>query len=205
MPTRAPLCDGCLDAAARDIRSMPRDYRDLAQRLAPGARFLAERPGGGGDPPAPIDLRVDALMREIHHALTVWEPAVREFAGLSPERVGRVRAGFAVLTAARIIAPRTHTLAALPPIACYAEGFGVAPVVRDGIAAVGQLRALHRRARLVLGLTRLVQHLPGECSKCGAAALRRNDGSDTVHCAHCGRSWTYDDYRRYVCLILEAA
>lgn len=209
VPVRPPLlrlCRPCLDAAARDIAALALDYRDLAQRLpGGGGAALSGRVSGTAEPGTPLALDIEALMREIHWTLTVWEPPVREIARLPPERTRGVRPGWAVRAAVGVIAPRVDVLAALPPVAGYGKGLDAGPVVQDGLDAVWTLRELHRRARAALGLTRLVHRLPGDCSDCGAAALRRDDGSDTVRCAQCDCRWTYDDYRRYVCMILEVA
>ena len=135
-------------------------------------------------------------------ALTVWEPAVREADGLSPEIARGVRPGWAVANAVAVIAPRVPILHGLPPTACFADGLEAGPVERDGRYAVEQLRRLHRRARSILGITRLVFRLPGECSaSCVGWTLRRAAGSDTVWCASCNRRWTYDDYQKYVQLM----
>lgn len=198
-----PLCPGCLRAAAADIAALPRDHADLTRELVPIERGLSHVAAPGADDAGvPLALDVEALQRSIFWALTVWEPPVREAAGLSPERVGGVRDAWAVARAAAVIAPRTDVLAALGPTWGFADGLDAGPVARDGEHAVAQLRGLHRRARAVAGLTRLVYELPGECSRCGAAALRRTNGSDTVRCEVCERRWTYDDYQRYVGLML---
>lgn len=200
-PVRGPLCVDCLTVAHREIRSLVLDYRDLAQRLVPTAG-VGMRISGTPDPVAPMNLDIDALMSAIVWTLTVWEPPVREAARLPPMPDGAVRGGFAVASAVRVIAPRVDVLAALPPTWGFADGWAAGPVERDGVAAVDSLRELHRRARHVLGLTRLVHRLPGACSGCGLSALRRDDGSDTVRCDGCGRRWTHDDYQRYVGLLL---
>lgn len=198
----ARLCEPCLRLAARDVRALVWDYRDLAQRIAAGGGAASTRSAPG--PRIPIDLGVDALQRDIAHTLTVWEPPVREAAGLSPETTRGVRPGWAVATAVAVIAPRVALMSTLPASWCFQEGPEAPPALWDGLGGLEALRGLHWRARYALGVTRLVQRLPGECSACGLEALRRADGSDTVHCAGCGRRWTYDDYRRYVGLMLGA-
>ena len=198
-----PLCVRCLASAQRDIADLELDYRDLGDALGVAG-------GGGGGRTTdrhstPLRLEVDALMREIFWQLTVWEPAVREAARLGPESSGNVRMSWAVATALAVIVPRVDVLAALPLTWCYADGWSAGPVPRTGVDAVVALQALHRRARSMLGTSTLVMRLPGDCSACGSLALQRIAGSDTVSCAVCERSWAYDDYRRYVRLILAAA
>jgi hypothetical protein len=197
-----PLCPECLHRAAVDVAELPTDYADLGRELTPDERGLRRRVGGDDERPIPLALHVEALQRSIFWALTVWEPPVREAAGLSPERTRGVRDGWAVEAAAKVIAPRLPILAALGPTWGYADGLDAGPVERDGVDAVVTLRTLHRRARAVCGLTCRDIDLPGHCPGCGAAALLRRDGTETVRCGVCDDRRTYDDYRRYVGLML---
>lgn len=198
----APLCAGCLDRAEADIRALRDDHARLRGLLVPGQGGMRAWVSGGGAAGVPIALHIEALRSDIAHGLTTWEPAVREAAGLPAEAVGPVREGWAVAAAVRVIAPRVAILASLPPVWTYAEGVECGPVERDGVWAVARLRRLHGRARATLGTGRLIEALPGECSRCGATALRRADGTETVWCDACDQRWTWDDYRRYVGLML---
>jgi len=199
---RRPLCESCLTSSTRDIRSLALDFRDLSMNLArQGTAFRTSMVSESAELAVPMRLSVDELMREIAWQLQVWEPPVREAARLSPERTVGVRMGWAVAEAVAVIAPRVDVLAALPPTWGLAEGIDAGPVEHDGVWAVGALVGLHRRARSMLGLTRLITRLPGECSACGATALQRESGSETVQCAVCWEAWTHDDYRRYVGLV----
>ncbi len=199
----APLCDECLRVAAADVAALRFDYDDLGRELAPAEQGMSRRVAcGDDDDTVPLALHIEALQRSIFWALTVWEPPVREAAGLTRERTRGVRDRWAVDTAVTVIAPRVVVLARLGPTWGYAEGLDAGPVARDGVWALSNLRALHRRARAACGVNRWTFTLPGECSRCGAAALLRRDGSDTVWCGACDQRWTYDDYRRYVGLML---
>jgi hypothetical protein len=195
---RCPLCRECLAVAARDVAALTLDYRDLAQLLPPGGTAMAARVSGTTTPPIPLDLGVDALQRDIAWTVCAWEPAVRERAGLPAEVTRGVRPGWAVAAAVAVIAPRVDVLASLPPTLCRADGLDAGLVERDGVYAVASLRALHRRARSALGLSRSVVRLPGTCASCGAEALERESGSDWVRCGHCAGRLTADEYRAYV-------
>lgn len=200
---RAPLCPACCQRTGLQISALARDYADLEGELMPTQRGLGARSvSSGDDTGTPLAVGVEALQRSILWALTVWEPPVREAAGLPPERTRGVREGWAVAAAVRVLAPRVEVLAALGPTWGYAEGLDAGPVARDGIWAVGDLCHLHRQARTVCGLTRRTFHLPGECSRCGASALLRVDGADIIRCGRCDQRWTDDDYRQYVSLTL---
>lgn len=200
----ARLCDDCLRLAGRDIAALVRDYADLEGCLAAGGGGLSTRVSGHREPPTPIDLGVDALQRAIAHTLTVWEPPIREAAGLPRERTRGVRQGWAVATACAVIAPRVALMSTLGPLWGFQDGWDTGPVAYTGIDGIGALRRLHGRCRAILGATTLIHRLPGSCSGCGMETLRRDDGRETVYCASCGRRWTWGDYRRYIAMELEA-
>ncbi len=198
---RSPICDGCADVAGRDVRALAVDFIDLAQIIGrTSGSALGVRVSGTAERPLPIAEGVDALQRLIVHELTTWEPAVRERADLSAEVTRGVRPGWAVATAVAVIGPRIHVLASVPPT-WVREGLAV--VERNGLEAVERLRGLHRRARGLLGLTRLVTRVPGDCSACGMWTLDRENGTEKVRCASCGAAWSADEYRRYVGLLVS--
>lgn len=202
----SPMCEWCLKVASADIEQLVADYVDLEAELVPAQRGMRERVAcGGAVGSVPLALDIEALQRSIVWTLTVWEPPVRELAGLSPERTDNVRDGWAVKTAVSIIVPRIALLAGLGDTWGFADGLAAGPVVRNGIHAVASLRTLHRQARSAVGATELVHALPGVCAGCRANALRRANGSDQVFCDVCHRCWTIEDYRRYVRLRLDEA
>jgi hypothetical protein len=196
-----PICDSCADSAAHDISFLPLDYFDLKRDCAKptGASDVRiSRPDPHGFPL--IDLFVDELCSDIEWTLRAWEIPVREVARLAPEVTAGVRPGWAVSTAATLLAAHVRVLASLPATVGYADGLAAGPVTRDGRHGITALRMLHARARSRLGLTRRVLRLPGECSQCSAWTFRRSDGGDTVWCETCGGRWTYESYRQYVTL-----
>jgi hypothetical protein len=193
-----PICDWCADTAAADIAALPADYVDLKQdleRRSGISETKISRPNPTGV--EPIDLFVDELCSDICWTLTVWEIPVREAARLAPQ-AAQVRPGVAVAAAAALLSTHIRVLAALAPTVGYADGLVAGPVLRCGRDGIDALRALHRRARAHLGITAQVFRLPGDCSRCNAWALRRKDGGDDVWCDNCRRTWTYDDYCKYV-------
>lgn len=193
------LCRKCETESTRDVRQLPFDFRDLSQLLADGTTSETQIAWQPASVP-PINLGVDALLRRIEWVVTFWEVPVREAARLAEIRSGRTRPGFAVLRAAEIISPRVDLLAGLRTYG-YADGPEAEARDASGLDALAELRQLHRFARTALGLTRRTFRLPGDCSDCGAWALRRRDGAETVWCDDCGRRWTLDDYRTYVRLM----
>lgn len=79
-----------------------------------------------------------------------------------------------------------------------------------GWLGVLDLAALHRRATAVLGLTKPIRRLPGECSGCGQPNLQQDQprykgDNPLVRCGGCERTWSYDEYARYAGLWEAAA
>ena len=211
------LCWPCERHGRWAIEQLPLDWRDLSDRLAPGS--------GGGvvsgsrtEAPIPVNLGVDALMREIAYALTAWEIRVRDVAHLSDAPARGVRDQVAVPRAAAILAAHFPVLLALP-FEGYMPYDSTAPVDEDGPGAVVELTSLHHRARTMLGLTvrRERRELPcplipcerhgvercteaacvDHISGCGQYTLVQELGGDTVTCDWCGYTLSLDEYARY--------
>ncbi|MDP9144591.1 MAG: hypothetical protein M3N43_07820 [Actinomycetota bacterium] len=212
-----PLCAACLGGAARSVRALTYDYVDLAQLVPrPTGQRGDGQPGRSGEPPVPINVNVDALQKAIWWVTTTWaEELVAEHRLANPPE--QVRDGHAVQWAVGVLAPRVELLARLDgielvdyPLADEAASMrvGTATItVVTGAQAVLDLDHLHQRARSVLGLTRRVTKLPGECSGCLRADLRQDEpryqGEPlTIYCGSCGRTWTRDEYERYALLAI---
>lgn len=204
----APLCAECLRAGERAVQQLVYDYRDLEQHLPrlPSQR-LDGQPGHSSEHPTPLREDVDALQRAIWWVAVTWAEILADrhrLGGLSK----RVRDGWAVVWAARIIGPRVHDLACVGtqelsdyPLTTEDGAIrhrSVALAYIGGAQAVLDLTWLHERARSVLGLTRLVRRLPGTCAnpRCERPALEQENGSEKVSCGHCGNTETRDDYER---------
>lgn len=188
-----PLCLACLDASRADLRALVLDYADLEQLLvATGTRALFVT--GTREPPIPYAVGIDALQHDIWYAVTTWEEIVRDLAGLAEPAV-RVRPGWAVQHAVAILEHRLGMLSRVGPVALYLDG---RPGEQTGLEAVQGFSSLHKRARAALGLTRHVERLYGRCRACDWETLRRDAGSETVYCAHCGVKQTRDEYHRWL-------
>lgn len=201
--TRA-LCEDCERVAHSDVSLLRYDYVDLSQLIArqdaPGDAKIA-RPKPRSTPP--INLDVDALRSEIATTLWIWEQPVRWAVGLPPRPpAGATRDGWTVDHAVRVIAPRVQVLAALPEIGAYHDGRDQPMAWVDGLTGLTRLRDLHRRSRHHTGLLARNVALPGECPKCAAHALSRRDGTEAVTCGNCRGSWSYEEYSRYVMLVI---
>lgn len=220
-----PLCDTELRVAERDTRALLWDYLDLEQALPRSlSQAMDGQPSGKPGPPVPLALAPDVLQAEIVHVLTTWEEQVRARCRLSPlptygraapwhttdsnrPPLARVRGGAAVQRATTILAPRIDALARIEPVTVFRAGTDGDAEDVAGWEAVLHLSRLHARARSLLGRTHRTEHLPGDCSHCGAADLRRDEprfaaDSTPVYCGGCATSWTREEYDRYVLLML---
>lgn len=194
----AALCQPCLRGARRDIMALVRDYADLENVLA-DTGGLAERVAGTRERSIPLALGVDMLQRDIWHFLTTWEEITIEVCRLSAVPAGKTRDGWAVQRAVRILLPRLDTLAAIGPHAIFPAGPDNPPEDMTGAQAILTMRALHRRIGQALGRASLRHILVGPCWKCGIdGGLRRDDGDETVYCAFCTATSTWDTYHRDV-------
>jgi len=216
---RGPLCDADLTHAEAGIALLVHDYRDLEQLLP---RPLGQRsdgqPGRGGEAPIPLRLDVEALQREIWWLTTAWAEVLADRHQLSDPPV-RIRAGYAVEWAVRILRPRVEQLARIVNVqmASYPRPDEATTRFRTvtltyvpGAQGVLDLSRAHQRARSILGLTSRVYSLPGYCRNrgCGRPALRQNEPREfkdeqPVWCDYCGASMTRDDYDRYGNLFLR--
>lgn len=199
------LCWHCHGAIEATILELPRDVYDLSQAIG---RHNAppERSGAHAKPGSkpPINLLIDALRSQIVYTASVWEEIVRDHDNLSPRRSGAMREMSSIVGSVQILAPRVDLLAALPPSDGYFDGVEAGLVTRRGFDGLRRLVGLHDLVRRILGHGPAVVRLPGTC-RCGAATLRRESGSDTVWCDTCEGRWTYDDYTRFVRLMLGDA
>jgi hypothetical protein len=186
--TQPPLCDRCLEVLSGEVWALVYDYADLEQMLAVAGGRRAAMVTESREPPVPYNVHADALQHDIWHALVTWEVILREWvnAPLQPHSE-RVRHGYAVQRAAAFIRPRIATLSRLPPT----PGDEL-----TGLDAIETLTALHRRAKAMLGLTKRVEIMPGQCRGCKGNSLRRESGSETVYCSACEMTETWDDYQR---------
>lgn len=207
-----PLCADCELDAAREVAGLGRDHDDLGALIARRDVACDVRVTTSGEPAVPLDLAVDALMRDIAWSLALWEDPVREAAGLTPAPTYPCRPAWTVGRALRVLTPRVSLLAALPAMWCYADGVDQACVERSGFDGLCALRRLHSRAFTVLGLSSPLVRLPGACPRCGTEALTRESAAEAVNriharvlCAHCGMKIEADAYADYVEMRLDAA
>lgn len=187
-----PLCDVCHDRTANELEALDADYVTLGA-LEPRHRGPQTRVSGTTTPGVPIDLDADEIARAIAWRCSVWEPPVREAAGLPPAPE-RGRPAVLVARASAVFAGSLSAFLALPPTWGYPDGPDGGCVARTGVQGALDLRRLHRRAVALVGIVRPAVHLPGVCRRCGATALLQADGGGDVECGHCGRRISPADY-----------
>lgn len=203
-----PLCAGCLTVATQAAGALLLDYRDLEQQIPPILGQWGDgQPGHSGEAQIPIRVHVEALQREIWWLTTAWAEALADRYRLS-DRPTRVRDGFAVTWAVRILQPRIPMLMRLDPVqmADYPHPdedtttrYRTVELSHvPGWLGALDLTRLHARARAALGLNSLIKQLPGYCRdpKCGRPGLLQDNGSDTVRCGQCGATESRDDYEQ---------
>ncbi|MFC0504245.1 hypothetical protein [Micromonospora costi] len=204
------LCEACLAAARRDVRTLLYDWLDLAQMQAPSlSQAINPQPGAHRDPPMPLRGEPDALQREIHHVLTTWETEVRNAAGLA-DLPPLAQHGAAVQRAVTVLEPRLRLLAMLPPTAVYPTGCEDPATDVAGWEAVAHLSRLRARARSMLGWTFRSRWVPGDCWACEGrdaddldgplyrAEPRYEEDDCEVWCDRCGEHRPAADYDEYV-------
>jgi hypothetical protein len=221
----AYLCDACLTAATRDVRTLVYDYLDLEQLQIPSlSQAMDTQPRSKAAPPMPLRGEPEALQAEIHHVTTLWADELRRHHRLhnrqrpyligawhtttsNPAPPPRRLPGAEVQEAVDTLTPRLRDLAALPPRTVFPAGVDDDPEDMTGWQAIHHLQHLRQRARSMLGWTRRVTHLPGTCSGCGQDELRRDeprypeDPCD-VYCSECGTTWTTAEYDQYVMMLV---
>lgn len=193
--TEGQLCHGCMIATRRDTRALVRDYADLAQ-LLPRKGAAGERISGSRETQTPLTLDVEAQQRAIHDLVTGWARILRQVEHLAPAPARGVRPGWAVQHSVETIDRFWGRLAGLPAMVVTPAGPD-GPLEQTGAQAILAMSAMHRWAMAALGLTRLIYELPGECPECHKELFRRENGTETVYCAGCPASMTWDAYQEY--------
>jgi hypothetical protein len=202
-------CDADRTRIQDVLNDLPARYRELRARIGDKGRADGPRVSGGGKtPPVPINLGVDALLRQIEEIVLSWDERVRAVARLTdltaPSRAAAVPTACTMLGShvdallgleAEAMA-RTMDLARAEYLPEDASGW-VHPSAEwilyntdlGGEQAGRESLNLHHRCLKVLGRTPLHHDLIVPCWLCGERALRRHDGSaglaDHVECLQC--------------------
>jgi hypothetical protein len=198
-----PLCFWDLEAAERDVRALPLDYRDLEQHLPRGTSARGDGMPHTRKVDADLPLVEDVfdLQREIWWLATAWEEVVREAAALPPvaDWSKRRRDGVAVVEAVRVLAPRLDVLCRVEQAEMWGYPGTAGTTQLPGWQGVLDLAALHGKARYALGLTRDEGELilGVACPRCEIRSkLRRT--VDGVHCGGCKTRLEAGEYAGWV-------
>lgn len=214
-----PFCDPDRDNIHQCLSWLPEAYLDLYLRLGDKPRGM-DRITGTRDIPVPINLGIDAAMRELVDITASWAERVVDVARLTalqdgPQQPGRYLTRIIPILTAHLdvllglpYAPMTRhvslaeaaelnpgTLGVVHEDAGYAEVF----IDLDGAGAGLEILTLRRRTRHLLGLTPRHQDLAVPCWACGVRTVRRFDGGagldDEARCTTCGEPYTYARYQ----------
>lgn len=196
------LCDTCGRHVERAIGGLPIDYVSLNVILGKGSTVGGEPIRMTRELPVPIRLHIEALQRKMVHEAADWAASVAAVLNLDWNRPGRVRPGWHLDRACRLLLNSPSAFLALRDEKHIRWEYGRRVLVaRDGLDGALALLRLHHKARLFLGASKLVHRLPVPCPRCQAMSLVCEDGSDLIECRDCGKPFTRDEYE-YFCLVL---
>lgn len=169
----------------------------LTSRLGP---LILEKPappvgatGGVFESSVPLNVHVEALVREIGWVTATWTEIVRDRQGRS-DRIGTIadRCKTLVNHWTVFVAVRDW------PIVGYHDR---QPTNTDGVDGIVDLSRLHDRAEHAIGHTKLIRSVPGICPRCGRPDLRHRDTEDTLWCGHCRNVMTWNTYALHTDLL----
>lgn len=216
------LCDSCASLVERSLQELPALWARLHEEI--GTKPHLEGPRvfvGKAEPPVPLNLSVDELLRETVHVLASWHERVAAVARLAGEP-GRRITHETVEASCAVLAAHVGVLLALPEepmlrwvtlrdAAALPEGttgmvhvgaeYADVLLPLDGAQGGIEILDLHYRHRRMLGETdRAARRLNGVCcGNCGFAELREaldGDGQFAgAKCRECGQEYDADEYR----------
>jgi hypothetical protein len=209
------FCDTDRGNIAAVISRTPETYIRL-RMLLPPAHSHEERVSGSAEAPVPLNLDVEALMREIMHVACSWEDQVRGVASLAVPPDGARRDAVALTAACATLHAHVDTLLSLPgepktryvppdraaagPVFCDSAGDAWEHVTLDGTDAGLEFLALDGRARAMLGLTRRRRRITEvRCDQCAQKTLVQYEAQaggwePLVRCTACPNTYTGTQY-----------
>jgi hypothetical protein len=213
-----PFCETDERRIKDAITRLPETYAEL-RLLLPVTGQQEERVTGSREAPVPVNLDVQAFMRQIVHITCSWEDQVRAAVHLSDLPDGRRRDGVALAQACRTLAAHLPTLLSLPPetkirFVAPAKVSDLEPGTwwtdtagdawaysdLDGTGAGLEFLQLHGRARGILGLTRQRRRITEvPCDGCRGKTLVQSEAKaggwePVVRCTACPMSYAGANY-----------
>jgi hypothetical protein len=219
-PTLGPraFCDTDEDRIAEALAALPRTYAEL-RLLLPVTGQQEERVTGSREAPIPVNLDVQAFMRQVVWVTCSWEDQVRAAARLSDLPDGRRRDAVALAQACRTLDAHLTALLSLPPevkvrfvppgkvkdldpetVWSDTGGDSWTHAEMDGTAAGLEFLQLHGRARGILGLTRQRRRITEvPCDGCRGKTLVQSEArtggwEPLVRCTACPVSYGGANY-----------
>ncbi|MEU5258972.1 hypothetical protein [Amycolatopsis sp. NPDC021455] len=202
IPAEYGFCDTCARHVEQAVQALPQDYVQLNAILGGGSTVGGEPVRMTKDLPVPIRLHIEALQRSMVEEADAWAGSLARVLNVDWHPHGGTRPGWRLTRACRLIGNSLSAFLALRDEKHIIWEYGhryVAP--RDGLDGALNFLSLSYKARLFLGQTKLVHHLPVPCPRCDAMDLVREDGSELIECRDCNRTYSWTEYER-LCLIL---
>lgn len=186
-----PICEGCRTRTVGELRMLRLDYLDLTQALPKSDRrndvtIFRPKPESS----LPLNLQVFTLRHQIAHAVILAEASVR-----GVPRPGPVREAVAMSEALYYLENHVGPLASLTATEDYWDVDSGLTDVLDGPQVLLWFTALHRRARLILGLAPRTVGVSGYCPRCSSAQLCRHEDDESRYwCAACKLTMDRETY-----------
>ncbi len=201
------LCDACTRHLRQAIVDMPQDYIDLEAVLGGTRDGLRQLVSGTRDLPVPLSLTIAAVQAELVHEAQCWAESTADVLGVwwDTQAARDSRPGPVLERAARLLENSVSVLLALRGVVHtgWTDDDEWTTLDRDGLDSADVLLDLHHRVQAVTGQKRLINRISDPCPSCDRVALQHPDGSDTITCAVCGNSFTWDEYQRQCTLLAD--
>jgi hypothetical protein len=161
------------------LAGLPRLYTELSLALPRTAQANRDtQVTGSTEAPTPLNLAVEALMRELVMVLVTWEEVCLE----PPLPAGATRPGYALARACAALRADLGALLALPRGTQARHG---RLVELDGVDAGLDVLRLHHRAGRLLQAPPTIEVRPAPCPACGMYALLLDAATRSTRCQGC--------------------
>lgn len=187
------LCDWCIRGVTAATEKLWSDHRALRRLIGEPAGCAGGEVRSSGAPTScvPVNVHVDALMREIESATSRCAEAILDTLDSDPPTSD------ALVVSLQIVEPNIAVLLTVPPhdaMKWNRAGDDWEGIVTDGVQLALGLVDLHRRARAVIGVDEARDRMPVPCPRCESHQLGRTHGDVHITCLACGSRWTEDEY-----------
>lgn len=193
--TEAPdtLCPSCTRSVRCAVEDLPRDYVGLHSALGERGTAAGQRVRSTPTPPIPLNVSVEAAMRDISETLDRAAELVSDALHCDPPTGSEARR---VDLCSRMVAPHIDKLVAADPEDVWRwdkSGEKQHLAERSGVQFALDLQQLHRTSRRLIGETQPKLRLAIPCPQCSAPFLFEDKSK--VLCVDCGYDHTEDTFQ----------